>query len=86
MLRAQSEVGNLARMSELICTLDALKAACRRATQEMAAMRAASLERLVSSREALQATAPHVRAGAPPWPQDVSWNRPPKSAERRAHE
>lgn len=70
-------------MSELICTLDALKAACRRATQEMAAMRAASLERLVFSREALQATAPHVRADAPPWPQDVSWNRAPKPPESR---
>ena len=69
-------------MSELSSTLDAFKAACRRATQEMAAMRAASLERLVFSREALQATAPHVRAGVPPWPQDVSWNRPLTSAAR----
>lgn len=69
-------------MSELSCTLDAFKAACRRATQEMAAMRAASLERLIFSREALQATAPHVRAGVPPWPQDVSWNRSMKLVER----
>jgi hypothetical protein len=70
-------------MSELICTLGALKAACRRATQEMDAMRAASLERLVFSREALRATAPHVRAGTPPWPQDVSWNRTAKLSHNR---
>lgn len=62
-------------MSELIDTLDALKSACSRAAQEMQAMRASSQARLLFSREALQATAPHVRVGAPPWPQDVSWNR-----------
>jgi len=70
-------------MGELICTLDALKASCRRATQEMEAMRAASLERLVLSREALRATAAHVRAGAPPWPQDVAWNQSLKPLESR---
>jgi hypothetical protein len=70
-------------MSELISSLDALKAACRRASQETEAMRAASLERLVRSREALRATAQHVQAGAPPWPQNVSWNRSLKPPESR---
>ena len=70
-------------MSELIYALAALKVARRRATLEMDAMRAASLERLVFSREALRATAPHVRAGAPPWPQDVSWNQAPKPLSSR---
>ena len=70
-------------MGELIYTLAALRAARRRASREMEAMRAASLERLVFSREALRATAPHVRAGVPPWPQEVAWNQPPKPPESR---
>jgi hypothetical protein len=69
-------------MSELIYTLASLRAARQRATLEMDAMRAASRERLVFSQEALRTTAPHVRAGAPPWPQDVFWNqsaKPPRA-------